>query len=307
MYRDLRPAARPLGRRCRGRGGVWCGARAIARFAPAATCAAIYDARAEPAGAGDYKADFFREEYWLIERVHRLPKPYVALVDGIAMGGGCGVSINGSHRVVTERTRLRHAEVHIGSSPTSARAASSISARANRPLSRADRYARFGAADALYCGFATHYVPHDRLAALTDALARLDGVGDRRAAVDAAIARFRRRCSASRRSRALRGEIDRCFCRRLGRGDRGGARGARRRLGAEAALSAIERASPLSLKITFRQFQIGARHGHRGGAGARVSVDPACDGGPRLLRRHPRACSSRRTMRRAGSMPRCER
>src|ERR1700675_323086 len=42
-------------------------------------------------------ADFFREEYWLIRRVYRFPKPYVALLDGITMGGGAGVSLHGSH------------------------------------------------------------------------------------------------------------------------------------------------------------------------------------------------------------------
>ncbi|HTC18069.1 MAG TPA: enoyl-CoA hydratase/isomerase family protein, partial [Stellaceae bacterium] len=63
---------------------------------------AIYDARRSAVGDGDYKTDFFREEYSLIARVHRFPKPYVALMDGIVMGGGAGISVNGSHRIVTE-------------------------------------------------------------------------------------------------------------------------------------------------------------------------------------------------------------
>ena len=215
---------------------------------------AIYDARAAPGGAGDYKADFFREEYWLIERVHRLPKPYVALVDGIAMGGGCGVSINGSHRVVSERAVFAMPEVHIGLFPDVGASRFLNLCPGRIGLYLALTGTRVRAADALYCGFATHYVPHDRLAALTDALARLGG-GDRRRAVDAAIADFAGDAGEPPLA-ALRGEIDRCFA---GASVEEIVATLRRERApwAEAALSAIERASPLSLKITFRQLQIG--------------------------------------------------
>ncbi|HUH86094.1 MAG TPA: enoyl-CoA hydratase/isomerase family protein [Stellaceae bacterium] len=216
---------------------------------------AIYDARAESAGTGDYKADFFREEYRLIERVHRLPKPYVALVDGIAMGGGCGVSINGSHRVVSERAVFAMPEVHIGLFPDvgASRFLNLCPGRVGLYLALTGT--RIRAADALYCGFATHYVPHDRLAALTVALAALGGNGDRRRAVDAAIANFAGDAGEPPLA-TLQGEIDRCF----GGGSVEEIVGALRRERApwaQAALGAIERASPLSLKITFRQLQLG--------------------------------------------------
>jgi enoyl-CoA hydratase len=215
---------------------------------------AIYDARAEAGGAGDYKADFFREEYWLIERVHRLPKPYVALVDGIAMGGGCGVSINGSHRVVSERAVFAMPEVHIGLFPDVGASRFLNLCPGRIGLYLALTGTRVRAADALYCGFATHYVPHDRLAALTDALARL-GDGDRRRAVDATIADFAGDAGEPPLA-ALQGEIDRCFAGVSVEEIVATLRGERAPW-AEAALSAIERASPLSLKITFRQLQIG--------------------------------------------------
>src|SRR5689334_16719722 len=45
---------------------------------------------------------FFRTEYRMNATIRRFPKPYVALIDGFAFGGGCGVSIHGSHRVASE-------------------------------------------------------------------------------------------------------------------------------------------------------------------------------------------------------------
>lgn len=61
--------------------------------------------------------DFFKAEYRLNRRIHHFPKPYVALMDGIVMGGGCGVSLNGSHRIATERTLFAMPETGIGLFP----------------------------------------------------------------------------------------------------------------------------------------------------------------------------------------------
>jgi enoyl-CoA hydratase len=85
---------------------------------PRAFCAggdirALYDA-----GPGSsYTEIFYRHEYALNRRIFRFPKPYVALVDGIAMGGGVGVSATGSHFVATERTLFAMPETGIGVFP----------------------------------------------------------------------------------------------------------------------------------------------------------------------------------------------
>jgi enoyl-CoA hydratase len=216
---------------------------------------AIYEARAEHGGAG-YKADFFREEYRLVRRVHRLPKPYVALMNGVTMGGGAGVAVNGRFRVAIDATLFAMPEVQIGLFPDVA-----ATRFLNRCPGRIGLYLgltgkRIGAADALYCGFATHFVPKHGLEPLTAALAALDGSGDAAAQIDAQIGRFAGDPGPATLP-ALRPEIDRVFA-----GDSVAAIAAALEREpadwAKEARAAMATASPLSLAITFRQLRHGA-------------------------------------------------
>jgi enoyl-CoA hydratase/carnithine racemase len=61
--------------------------------------------------------DFFTEEYALNHLIHTYPKPYIALMDGIVMGGGMGISQGASLRIVTERSKLAMPETNIGLFP----------------------------------------------------------------------------------------------------------------------------------------------------------------------------------------------
>jgi enoyl-CoA hydratase/carnithine racemase len=61
--------------------------------------------------------DFFTEEYTLNHLIHRYPKPYIAFMDGIVMGGGMGISQGASLRIVTERTKMAMPETNIGLFP----------------------------------------------------------------------------------------------------------------------------------------------------------------------------------------------
>ena len=61
--------------------------------------------------------DFFTEEYQLNHLIHHYPKPYIAFMDGIVMGGGMGISQGAALRVVTERTKMAMPETHIGLFP----------------------------------------------------------------------------------------------------------------------------------------------------------------------------------------------
>ena len=89
-------------------------AQASAGCAPAATSAALWESSKVE---GDLGKMLWREEYILNARIKKFPKPYVAFMDGIVMGGGVGLSAHGSHRVVTEKTKLAMPEVGLGFFP----------------------------------------------------------------------------------------------------------------------------------------------------------------------------------------------
>lgn len=131
---------------------------------------AIYeDARAR----GGRSAAFWRDEYRLNARIARFPKPYAALMDGIVMGGGVGVSAHGSVRIVTERSRIAMPETGIGFVPDVG--GTYLLARAPGELGThlALTGARMGAADALLCGLADHFVPSPHLPDLLRDLAEV--------------------------------------------------------------------------------------------------------------------------------------
>ncbi len=75
---------------------------------------ALYELRD---GDKTYYKTFWREEYELNARIAAFPKPFVALMDGVVMGGGVGISAHGNRRIVTERTRLAMPETGIGFIP----------------------------------------------------------------------------------------------------------------------------------------------------------------------------------------------
>ena len=141
-----------------------------------------------------YTEAFFRDEYALNRRIFHYPKPYIALMDGIAMGGGVGVSVLGSHRVATERTAFAMPETGIGFFPDVGATYFLPRLPGRLGLYLALTGARLGSADCCHAGIATHYVPRDRLAELKAELAASAaagiGAGDGRAAVDAVLGRF---------------------------------------------------------------------------------------------------------------------
>jgi len=122
------------------------------------------------AGRYDEALCYFRDEYALNARIKHYRKPYVALIDGIVMGGGVGISVHGSHRVGGDRFAFAMPEVGIGFFPDIG--ATWILPRLPGELGAycALTGERFNAADGSAAGIATHRIASERFPELLDAL-----------------------------------------------------------------------------------------------------------------------------------------
>jgi len=166
---------------------------------------ALYDAGT--AGRHDEMLAFYGEEYALNTIIKHYPKPYVALIDGIVMGGGVGVSVHGSHRVAGDRFSFAMPEVSIGLFPD-------VGATWFLPRLPGELGAycaltgeRLNAADGVAATIATHRVASSRFGDLADALGGA-------VSVDATLAAFAEPAGQSKLA-VRRGAID-----RLLKGDR---------------------------------------------------------------------------------------
>jgi enoyl-CoA hydratase/carnithine racemase len=205
---------------------------------------ALRDARI--AGDTAFVESFFSEEYALNLQIATYPKPYVALIDGVCMGGGIGLSVHAPYRVATEHAAFAMPETAIGLFPD-------IGATFMLPRLPGELGAYLGltgtrvsGADAVHAGLATHFTPRARLADLSAALA-WDGVAAL-AAYDETLPPFS--------LAPHRAAIDRCFSAetpleivaRLRAEDPDWAK---------AALSALRAASPSALYWTLRALRRG--------------------------------------------------
>jgi enoyl-CoA hydratase len=199
------------------------------------------------AGRGEEIASFFSEEYALDRTVAEYPKPYIALVDGICMGGGVGVSVHGSARVASENAVFAMPETAIGFFPDVG--ATYFLPRMPGALGFYCGLtgARCEGADAVHTGFATHFVPRACFPELCRALV-CDGV--------AVLAEFARELPPFGLA-PHRPAIDRCF-------GAGSVPEITRRLQAEGtewagqALDAMRGMSPSALCWSFENLRRGA-------------------------------------------------
>jgi enoyl-CoA hydratase/carnithine racemase len=118
--------------------------------------------------------DFFTEEYTLNHLIHSYPKPFIAFMDGVVMGGGMGLSQGASHRLVTARSKLAMPETAIGLFPD---------VGGGYFLSRCPGFAgewlaltgtSVGTAEAIQLGLADHCLDAGRLPQAWDALVDID-------------------------------------------------------------------------------------------------------------------------------------
>lgn len=156
--------------------------------------------------------DFFSEEYALNHLVHTYPKPYIALMDGVVMGGGMGIAQAGPDarvRIVTERTKMAMPETGIGLFPDVGGGwfLSRTPGQLGAYLGVTGDV--IGAADALYADLADAFVPGAELVALQEAIV---AASDARTTIGRFVSQFTAEANpVQSRLAAHRAAIDRHF------------------------------------------------------------------------------------------------
>ena len=214
---------------------------------------ALYDLG--KAGRHAEALQFWRDEYPLNAVIKNFRKPYVALIDGIVMGGGVGISVHGAHRVAFDRFSFAMPEVGIGFFPDVG--ATWFLPRMPGELGTycALTGERFGAADGVIAGLATHRVPSARFAALLDGLTGT-------VSVDAVLAAFAEPAGEGPVA-ARRATIDRLFAGSqveaiLAALDAEAGSGSADAEWATKTAATMRTKSPLSLKLALAQVRFGA-------------------------------------------------
>ncbi len=215
----------------------------------------LHDQLSTPGGMAE-AGRFYALEYGMNARLHHFPKPYIALLDGITMGGGVGVSVHGSHRIVTERTMFAMPETGIGFFPDVGATYMLPRLPGALGLWLGLTGARLGAADCVHAGIGTAHVAAARLEALEATLAETPLRRDPFPAVDAVLAGFRSHPGPAPIG-DLRERVDACF----GQGSLpavlAALEGEPSGWGA-AQLKDLATKSPTGLAVTFRQLREGA-------------------------------------------------
>lgn len=191
---------------------------------------------------------FFREEYRLDLLVARYSKPVAALLDGVVMGGGVGLTIHCPYRLVTERTRLAMPETGLGFFPDvgSSFFLPRLSGRSGLYLALTGT--RLGPGELLARGAATHYLPSDHLAEW-ERCVEAEGLA-------APSQRLADAPPAPGPEARLFAEVESCFSSSSLEGILQDLANAGR--SAAALLETLGKKSPMSLKVTFRQLTAGA-------------------------------------------------
>jgi enoyl-CoA hydratase len=223
-------------------------------FCAGGDVASIY--RNKMDGDGSVGRDFFREEYIVNRMIFRFPKPWIALLDGITMGGGVGLSVHGPFRIATEKFLFAMPETGIGLFPDVGGGHFLPRLPGQLGMYLALTGNRLKAADALYAGVATHFIHSNRLPAVIEALEETLWSGDAIGDVGLVLDEFTGDAGPATLppQRALidthfAGDSVEAIVRSLqSGGDEWAAKAA----------ASLARLSPTSMKITFRQIRSGA-------------------------------------------------
>ncbi|CAI5445536.1 unnamed protein product [Caenorhabditis angaria] len=200
--------------------------------------------------------DFFREEYILNHLIGTFSKQYVSLIDGIVMGGGCGLSVNGRFRVATEKTMLAMPETALGLFPDVGGSYFLSRLKDNLGMFLALTGYRLLGADTFHAGMATHFVESSSLGDLQNNLTNLKNVTE--SAVDKAIKSLEPSNIPEFSLSNHITQIKNCFGGRsieeiIQNLEKDGSDWAKKQI------QTLNKMSPTSLKITHRQISEGAR------------------------------------------------
>ena len=198
---------------------------------------------------------FYWDEYRLNRYIKNYPKPYIAFIDGITMGGGCGLSVHGDFRVATERTVYAMPETGIGLFPDVGGTYFMPRCPGETGMYSALTGDRLKPADAVYLGIATHYMSSEAIDGAIAALAEADITDN--ASVAAILDGLNEEPGESA-VQHLQGQIDVAFAE-----DSVDAILAALELNgsdwAVKTLNTLKTKSPTSVKITYRQMREGAQ------------------------------------------------
>ncbi|MFN4310933.1 MAG: enoyl-CoA hydratase/isomerase family protein [Ferrovibrio sp.] len=205
------------------------------------------------ADGAEYRRRFWHDEYRCNTLIGEYPKPFIALIDGIFMGGGVGLSVHGSHRIISEHAHFAMPETGIGLFPDVGGTYFLPRCPGELGTYLGLTGARLKGADIIAAGVATHFVPREKMAALEEALVAA-APGDR-GAVDAVVTRFVVDPGPSELA-VMKPQIDRLFA-------GSSVAGIMAALEADGSEFAREQAriirtkSPTSVKLTFAQLRRG--------------------------------------------------
>jgi len=198
----------------------------------------------------DYGQIYYTNEYLLNVTIFNFSKPFIALMDGVIMGGGAGVSVHGSHRIVTERTLFAMPETSIGLFPDVGASWFLLKCPGEIGMYLGLIGARLSAADCLYAKIADYYMKSDSLDLLIN---ELSAISNQPGHIDDVISKYTDKVGLNNLSEKKE-TIDRCFSaesiekiiENLKSEDD---------IWSKETIDSLNKMSPTSLKITFRQLR----------------------------------------------------
>ncbi|CAG9768744.1 unnamed protein product [Ceutorhynchus assimilis] len=196
--------------------------------------------------------EFFRREYINNGLIGSYKIPYIALIDGIVMGGGVGLSVHGPYRVATEKTLFAMPETQIGLFPDVG--GSHFLPKLNGRLGwyLALTGVRLKGPDVLKAGVATHYVDSANLKTIEDALLQCSQHND----IETVLSRYQKEDKSEFSLGPYLEQINNCFSAPtleevISRLEKDGSKWA------QDTLNLLKKMSPTSLKITYKQLELG--------------------------------------------------